>query len=654
MPKKRHARQSAAPAVIRPPAQLIKGLAEADDLMRRKKAAEARELLDSLDRRYPDNPDVLGMLVNVNYDLHDMQGYQNACERLIQLTPGDPDVSLGLAGAYLMNARPVLALRAFQRFVERFPEHPRAGEARKTVAELEHAVEQLLPQIGLAADDGLEVAELHEQIQSALNQEDFGQLRRLVDQVLQLKPDFAPARNNLSQAYMLEGKLDQAIATAQRVIEFDPGNIHALANLVVYHCRLGRLDEARAWADRLKQSDQPAADRATKIAEALSYLGDDQGVLETFEAAEHEGGLTDAADALLFHLAAVAELRLGRETEARRYWKQALKLNSGLDVARDNFADLSKPIGERHTPWPFAFGNWTTRRTIDQLTTQIGTKKNDQALMNAIRRFLQQHHEIAAIVPILFDRGDPQARQFALLIARTARTPELLAALRDFALSQRGPDKLRHEAALPADEAEMFADRRARMWLKGAWTDIQFMNFEITNEPEHPFSPKIVTLMRKATEALHARQGARAEPLLKQALELEPDSPSLMNNLAMAYGLQGRQAEAEEMVRQIHAQHPDYLFARVAVARMHTRDREYAAAEELLKPLINRRRLHFSEATALFNAYVEFYEAQGNREAARTWLDLWSNIDPENPEVQRRQALSAVGDRFSKLLGRRR
>jgi len=108
------------------------------------------------------------------------------------------------------------------------------------------------------------------------------------------------------------------------------------------------------------------------------------------------------------------------------------------------------------------------------------------------------------------------------------------------------------------------------------------------------------------------------------------------------------------MVRQIHAQHPDYLFARVAVARMHTRDREYAAAEELLKPLINRRRLHFSEATALFNAYVEFYEAQGNREAARTWLDLWSNIDPENPEVQRRQALSAVGDRFSKLLGRRR
>jgi len=654
MPKKRHARQSAVQVVARPPAQLLKGLAEADELMRRRKAAEARDILDSLDRRYPNHPDVLGMLVNVNYDLHDMEDYQNACERLIRLTPGDPDVNLGLAGAYLSNVRPVLALRTFQRFLERFPEHPRAGEVRKTVAGLEDTVAQLLPQVGLSAADGMEVAEVHEQIQSALSQADFGQLHRLVDQVLQLKPDFAPALNNLSQAYMLEGRLDQAIATAQRVIEFDAGNIHALANLVVYHCRLGRIDEAHVWAERLRQSDQPAADRAMKIAEALSYLGDDQGVLETFEAAEREGGLTDAADALLYHLAAVAELRLGHETEARRYWKQALKLNPGLDVARDNFADLSKPIGERHAPWPFAFGNWTDRRTIEQLSTQIGTKKNDQALTNAVRRFLQQHPEIAAIVPILFDRGDPQARQFALLIARTARTPELLMALHDFALSQRGPDKLRHEAAIPADEAEMFPDRRVRMWLKGEWTDIQFMNFEITDEPEHPFSPKIVTLMRKAIEALHAHQGARAEPLLKQALELEPDSPSLKNNLAMAYEMQGRRAEAEAMVRQIHAEYPDYLFARVGLARLHVRDREYATAEELLKPLINRRRLHFTEATALFKAYVELYEAQGNREAARTWLDLWANIDPENPEIQRRQALSMVGDRFGKLFGRRR
>jgi tetratricopeptide (TPR) repeat protein len=653
MAKKRHTRQSA-PIAARPPAQLLKGLAEADELMRRNKPAEARTVLNSLDRRFPNSPDILGMLVNANYDLHDLLAYQNVCERLIRLIPDDPDVGLGLAGAYLMNAQPVLALRAFQRFVERFPDHPRVGKARKTIADLEDAVAKLLPDIGLSAADGLEVAELHERVQSALNQEDFGQLRRLVAQILELKADFTPALNNLSQSYMVEGRLDQAIQTSRRVLEFDPGNIHALANLVVYHCRLGQLDEARQWADRLLESNQLAAERSMKIAEALSYLGDDERVLEVFNSAERGQPLSDASDALLYHLAAVAELRLGHEQAARSHWQQALKLNPGLDVARANVDDFKKPIGERHAPWPFAFGNWTTQRTIEQLSTQVGAKKTDQALTNAVRRFLQQHPEIAAIVPILFDRGDPQARQFALMIARAAGTPEMLVALHDFATSQRGPDKLRHEAGMPVDEAGMFLDRRARFWSKGQWTEVQYLNFEITTEPERPFAPKVNELLRRATELLHERKAERAEELLRQALEMAPDTPALLNNLAIARELQGHRKEAEQITREIHVRHPDYFFARIAVARLHIRDREYDAAEGLLKPLINRRKLHHSEATALFNTYVELYEAQANREAARTWLDIWANIDPENPEVLRRQLRSAVGDRFSKLLGRRR
>ena len=651
---KKHRKRQPASMSARPPAQLLKGLAEADDLMRRNKSTEARTILETLDRRFPNQPDILSMLVNVNYDLHDMPQYQDACERLIRFTPDDPDVNLGLAGAYMMNTRPILALRAFQRFVDRFPEHARASEVRKTIIELEPIVADLLPQIGLSAAEGLEVAELHERVQSALSQRDYGLLRRLVEQILERKPDFAPALNNLSQSYMLEGRLDQAIATSRRVLEFDAGNIHALANLIVYHCRLGQLDEAQQWAVRLLESDRPAADRATKIAEALSYLGDDQGVLEVFKAAKSDEDLSDPSDALLYHLAAVAELRQGDEAAARAHWKQALKLNPGLEVARANVDDLRNPIGERHAPWPFVFGNWVSQRTLDQLSSQIGAKKNDQAIANAVRRFVQQHPEIPALIPIWFDRGDAQARQFALLIARNARTPELLAALRDFAQSQRGPDKLRHEASQPADEAEMFPERRARMWIKGQWTDIQFMNFEIVNEPERPFSPKVTDLLRRATELLHERKAERAEALLREALELAPDTPALLNNLAMARSMQGHNDEAEQMTRDLHARHPDYLFARAAMARMHIRDRDYAAAEELLKPLMQRRRLHHSEATILFSAYVDLYEAQGNREVAQTWLNMWANIDPDNPEVLRRQLRSTVGDRFSSLLDRHR
>jgi tetratricopeptide (TPR) repeat protein len=348
----------------------------------------------------------------------------------------------------------------------------------------------------------------------------------------------------------------------------------------------------------------------------------------------------------------VAELRLGHEAEARRHWRQALKLNPGLDLARENLDDLGKPIGERHAPWAFAFGNWIGRQAIDELSAQVMRQKNEQALASAMRRYLQKRPEIAALVPILLDRGDPQAREFALMVARTAQTPELAAALRDFALSQRGPDSLRHQAAQAADEAGLIPDRRVRLWLNGNWQEIMLMGFEIVDEPEHPIGPKAEPLARKAVEALHAGQAKEAELLLRQALELEPDSPSLLNNLALAYGEQGRAAEAESLVRATHLRHPDYLFARLALARIHLRQGELDAAEELIAPLFMRRRLHSSEARALFASRVDLEVARGNAEAARSWLDMWANIEPDSPEIARYRAM-VKGGRLGKLLGRK-
>jgi tetratricopeptide (TPR) repeat protein len=348
----------------------------------------------------------------------------------------------------------------------------------------------------------------------------------------------------------------------------------------------------------------------------------------------------------------VAELRQGREAEARRHWQQALKHNLGLELARENLSDLSLPIGERNASWPFDFGSWASRELITDLKRQVGTKQRESALTNGIRRFLQKHPDITALIPILLDRGDPHARQFALMIARTAQTPELLAALRDFASSQRGPDEMRHLAAQAADAAGLFPDRKIRMWMRGEWHDILLMGFEISDAPEAPFSPAVTSLMIQATQALHADQGPKAERLLNEALELEPDSSPLRNNLAMAYSLQGRHDEAEALVRSIHERDPDYLFGRVAVARMHIRDGEYAAAEELLKPLMLRRRLHLSEATAYFGAQVDLYQAQSNTEAARTWLEMWERIDPDNADLDRRRLAIETGGRLGRMRGR--
>ena len=66
-----------------------------------------------------------------------------------------------------------------------------------------------------------------------------------------------------------------------------------------------------------------------------------------------------------------------------------------------------------------------------------------------------------------------------------------------------------------------------------------------------------------------------------------------------------------------------------------------------------KRRLHFTEAAALFSVQVDMYMARGNTEAARSWLEMWADVNPDNPLIaHRRQALAPGGIR--RLLGRRK
>jgi len=622
----------------RPPSRLLSGLDEADAAMRHKRWDQAREILEDLNRRHPNRIEVLSALVDVYYELQDTERYQVVCEQLLRLTPDDPDVTLMLAGAYLTNMRPALALRTFRRFLDRWPDHDQADEVRKAVADIEAGMDGLLTALELPGEDGLELAVSHEEVQLLLEQGKYPQARKVAERLLRRRPDFAPALNNISLTYLAEGRLDQAISTAQRVLAFAPDNVHALSNLTRYLCMSGRVDEAERLAERLRVAKSEAIDVELKKAEALSYVGDDEGVLAAFNEAERAGHLEPPfASPVLYHLAAVAAMRLGQEDQARRYWKQALKLSPGLELARDNLADLRKPVGERHAPWPFSLSNWVTQKAIDDLGRYLEPafqRGGEEAVTRAARRYLRQHPEIVGLVSLLLDRGDPMGREFAMHLARAAETPEMQAALRDFALGQRGPDRMRHEAARTASEAGLLpSSGPVRLWMQGEWREILLLGFELHAEPDPGRDPQVEQWLTEATLALQRRDADEAERLLKQALEIEPDAPALLNNLAAAYEMQGRLPEAEVIVRQLYQRYPDYVFARTSMAQLCMSRGEIDEAEALLKPLLTRQRFHFSEFAAFCMAQIQLFLARGNPEAARSWLDVWATVDPDHHAI---------------------
>lgn len=477
------------------PSRAYREFDEAYHLLQKEQWQAAMDILEPLNRRYPNRIEILTGLNEGYFELGKRSSALQVAEQLVRLEPRSDEFLLNLASLYMNNVFPSHALETFRRFLQRWPDHEQREEVQRSVATLEQMVTEMLTDTGLGKEaDAFKLALVHEKIQISQVREKFTEGRRAALELIQRAPNFLPPRNNLSLIHMAEGELAAARETAQKVLEIAPDNYHALANLTRFCCMQGDFEAASAFADRLRKVHSENVDQWTKKAEAFSFLGDDQAVVEVFEAAKRAGHLEPPlGDAFLVHLAAVAKMRLGDEKTARDYWKKALEISPGLHFAQENQLDLYRPIVERNAPWAFSFQYWIhekARAGLEKLVTSLSRKMNNEAVIKMINQYLSDFPEIMALLPTLFERGDVQARQFASLICTTAGRQDLLEILKNFAFSQYGSMKLRQEAALALYKRGLLASKRVRLWNGKEWQDLILLSFEITDEPSYNHSPQ--------------------------------------------------------------------------------------------------------------------------------------------------------------------
>ena len=621
------------------PRRVLEGVFDADQLLEEKQPAQAVKMLEELDRRHPGLPPVLELLTNAYYDLGDLHGYEWACYRLLQVDAGNSEAALALSGAYMANFRPALAVRAMESFLRRWPEHERAAEAHQTLKKLHTALRDELSELNLTPEEAFDLAIQNETVRFFLEHGRHQQGRQAAEKLLRQHPDFIPALNNLSQLYALQGETGGAIDLCRRVLRLEPENVHALSNLTRLLFLSAQPEAANAAAQRLKASSAPAIDRWTKKVEALSFLGDDDGILQIYQQAKAAGALKPPeTDALFLHLVAVASWRLGKEKDARRLWKEALKLEPGFSLAQEQLDDLEKPPNQRHGPWAFPLPNWVaenTIRTLSKAASSAARRKQDAAVQNAALQFLEQHPELVFLASHLLQRGDPAGIDFFINLAGMSHRPDLLAALDQFIRGQRGRDEQRMNAAQTLSQAGVLPSGPTRMWMQGEWREILLLNFEITDEPdESHYSPEVQQLAEEAYYALQDNDPKRAQRLLEQAVALELDSPTLLNNLAKALDMQGEDQKAKAMLLDIHQRFPDYFFGIISMARLAMQAGDYEKSHAMLTGLMQRRRLHYTEFDALCQAQIDLSLAEKNKEAAHTWFEMWERPDPENPKLE--------------------
>lgn len=486
---------------------------------------------------------------------------------------------------------------------------------------------------GLAIHDGPD--DWNSRVQELLAGGQLEQACALARRGRALWPEHTPLINNLSLGLSLLGQQDAAVHMAQQALALNPNNLHATANLVRYLVLQGQPDKARVVAKTLK--GLPGApgeeDVAVKKAEALSYLGDDQGVVEICEATPQDGD--SPKDAWLQHLGAAAVLRLGDEVRARRYWKRALVLDRSCAPARANLDDLERPPGEREGPFALEFAAWIPRSTVTVLSRMA--KGDEASARHAVRSYLKEHPALERLLPVLLERGDPDARRLAMGVALMADTKPLLSALREFCLGPLGTDQLRMDLASQLMRKQAMPRGMVSLWQQGERREVLLFGSEIyfdaTHDPGYDYPPEVQRLSDEGVRLLRKEDFAGAAAVLAQAHALAPEVVGVMNNLAAAWEQQGQSQRAHELLDRIFALRPDYFFARVAKARLLIRDGEVERADAMLRELLTLERLHVSEHVALCSAQIDVALARGNKETANTWLSLWRQVDPQHPQL---------------------
>jgi len=643
------------------PRRLYDDLVKAQKLIAKGSNDEAQRVLEDLNRQYPDQPDVLGHLINVNITLDDALGMATACEQLLKTSPRLPEPNLTLAGAFLKLLFPQLALRQFRHFLKLFPTHPSAAKVREEVASLETLTQAQLEDSVLKGPRQVELGERHERAQLFLSQRKFAEGRRESEVLIREAPTFVPAHNNLSLLYATEGRYADAINCAKTVLSLEPQNLHALSNLIRFYVCTGQVAEARSIAGQLKAVTTEESDPSTyvKKAEAFSFMGDDLAVLAEVKAADGQDAKRKQAPIqahFLWHLGAVAAQRRDDTKYAKTLWKRALALVPGFDLAQQNLDDLARPIAEQSGAWPYSLGYWLNGPAFDDLSRALTASQKRKAqktpsdvdegkLMTvAIRQVLDTHPEVRVIVPILFERGDPQGRALAMVVAGNSHEPELDSALLDFITSCNGPDKMRLDAGMAARQSGLLSAGTQHMWVNGQWSDVHMLGFEITPEPViDKHTPRVNKMHEEALAALWNKQPETAERLLKEALALDPESPDLLNNLSSAYEMQDRNDEAHALLRDIHRRFPDYLFARTALAFKNLQEERIDEAQELLRPLMLRTKFHTSEFSALAGAQFGLFLLQSNYEASKHWLEMLERVRPDDRHLpQMREQLQLL------------
>ena len=625
-------RQLAAPKLSH---KVSKRIDSALDLAAEGDLEQAKEALSRIASRGKVHYQVIEAQLSVAQKLRDHEACCQFARRLCELRPSDSDALLMYAQSSMYCGRVTVALLSYESFLAKWPDHRHAENATEVIPILQSECKQRIEQAGFAPADGMRLQALHEESLGYLQRHDFSKSEELCREIILSAPSFCSARNNLAIVQFHQGRMDDAMAVAKRTTDLAPDNLFAQ----VLHAKLCFLSGDHANAndamDSIAKMTPEHQDVFVAQCELLGMLGRDDELVNLCESVDLDLLVEPHAQASRLHFAAYAHHRLGNLKKAKKYRAEYCKLKVTYFDAEENLDDIEN--GDGHAPWGNALAHWIPRAFLDQL---LAAKKD---LLDSDHPLFQV---VSKMVPALLDRGDPAGRGFALNFAKAVASDSLLDALRDFAYGHRGPDAIRHEALMFLNSNGHLDSGPHRVYFDGKWREIQLLQAEIYWEPdESNDSPEVRKLYEEGHAALVDREYERAEECFDAVLDKDEHHISALYNRCTVWMHRDGDAgwaRAKRVLENLHRDHPDYVFARTTLVNYLLDDGKVDEAKEMLVPVHRRKRLHVTEARALFSAQAEICQHEGDLAGCQRTIDMLANILDENDAtvIQWRQKMT--------------
>ncbi|MBC8449019.1 MAG: tetratricopeptide repeat protein [Chloroflexi bacterium] len=115
-----------------------------------------------------------------------------------------------------------------------------------------------------------------------------------------------------------------------------------------------------------------------------------------------------------------------------------------------------------------------------------------------------------------------------------------------------------------------------------------------------------------------------AKAAFQRIIEREPRAKEAYSNLAVVCMESGDQGTAEALFRETMEKFPRYVFPRTNLAQICLRRGQVEEAEKLLEPLDRLQKFTSGEFRFYVLTWSDILAAQGNYEAAQSWLRLLS------------------------------